>query len=61
VGHLITSGGNVPLNNALESSRSRGDERAARTAFEGRWNALEGARTLFAVAAFVLVAATLAR
>lgn len=56
VGHLITSGGNVPLNSALESSRGRGDERAARTAFEGRWNALHGARTLFAVAAFVLVA-----
>ncbi|QLE75056.1 DUF1772 domain-containing protein [Streptomyces rectiverticillatus] len=60
VGHLITSGGNVPLNNALESSRGQGDERAARTAFEGRWNALHGVRTLFAVAAFVLVAAALA-
>ncbi|MEW1722322.1 DUF1772 domain-containing protein [Streptomyces sp. NPDC093109] len=56
VGHLITSGGNVPLNNALESSRGRGDERGARTAFEGRWNALHAVRTLFAIAAFVLVA-----
>ncbi|MFI1567399.1 anthrone oxygenase family protein [Streptomyces sp. NPDC020490] len=60
-GHLITSSGNVPLNNALESSRGRGDERAARMAFEGRWNALHGVRTLLAVAAFVLVAAALAR
>ncbi|CAL9517124.1 hypothetical protein SUDANB58_03769 [Streptomyces sp. enrichment culture] len=61
VGHLITSGGNVPLNNALESSRDRGDERAARTAFEGRWNALHGVRTLFAVAAFVLMAVAVGR
>ncbi|MFD3972687.1 DUF1772 domain-containing protein [Streptomyces cyaneofuscatus] len=56
VGHLITSGGNVPLNNALESSKGRGDERSARAAFEGRWNALHALRTLFALAAFVLVA-----
>ncbi|MCZ0211290.1 DUF1772 domain-containing protein [Streptomyces sp. UMAF16] len=61
VGHLITSGGNVPLNNALKSSRDQGDERAARAAFEGRWNALHGARTLFAVAAFVLMAVALPR
>lgn len=59
VGHLITAGGNVPLNNALEGSRGRGDERAARGAFEGRWNALHGGRTLLAVAAFVLVAVAL--
>ncbi|MFH9298367.1 DUF1772 domain-containing protein [Streptomyces sp. NPDC017520] len=56
VGHLVTSGGNVPLNNALESSKGRGDERSARTAFEGRWNALHALRTLLAAAAFVLVA-----
>lgn len=56
VGHLVTSGGNVPLNNALESSEGRGDERSARTAFEGRWNALHALRTLLAAAAFVLVA-----
>ncbi|MBQ0983771.1 DUF1772 domain-containing protein [Streptomyces sp. F63] len=61
VGHLITSGGNVPLNNALESSRGRGDERAARTAFEGRWNALHRVRTLFAVAAFALMAVAVGR
>lgn len=61
VGHMITVGGNVPLNNALESVRGRGDERAARTAFEGRWNALHGVRTLFAVAAFGLVAVALVR
>ncbi|UZI27627.1 DUF1772 domain-containing protein [Streptomyces sp. VB1] len=56
VGHLVTSGGNVPLNNALDSSKGRGDERSARTAFEGRWNALHALRTLLAAAAFVLVA-----
>ncbi|WP_258044519.1 DUF1772 domain-containing protein [Streptomyces sp. SM11] len=56
VGHLVTSGGNVPLNNALEASKGRGDERSARTAFEGRWNALHALRTLLAAAAFVLVA-----
>ncbi len=61
VGHLITAGGNVPLNNALENSRHRGDERAARGAFEGRWNTLHGVRTLFAVAAFVLMAVALAQ
>ncbi|MCQ0002775.1 DUF1772 domain-containing protein [Streptomyces sudanensis] len=56
VGHLITVAGNVPLNDALESSRGEGDEQAARKAFEARWNALHGVRTLFAVAAFVLAA-----
>ncbi|MET9768074.1 DUF1772 domain-containing protein [Streptomyces sp. NPDC006415] len=56
VGHLITSGGNVPLNNALEASKGRGGDRAARTAFEGRWAALHVLRTLCATAAFVLVA-----
>ncbi|WP_069172015.1 DUF1772 domain-containing protein [Streptomyces griseus] len=61
VGHLITSGGNVPLNNALEASRGGSDARGARAAFEGRWNALHVARTLFAVAAFVLVAVALTR
>lgn len=60
VGHLITAGGNVPLNNALESSRHQRDERAAREAFEGRWNALHGVRTLFAVGAFVLMAVAVA-
>lgn len=56
VGHLITSGGNVPLNNALEASKGRGGDRDARTAFEGRWTALHALRTLLATAAFVLVA-----
>ncbi|MFG2816974.1 DUF1772 domain-containing protein [Streptomyces sp. NPDC048410] len=56
VGHTITAVGNVPLNNALESSRGQGDERAARTAFESRWRALHTVRTLFAVGAFVLTA-----
>ncbi|MFE2974862.1 anthrone oxygenase family protein [Streptomyces sp. NPDC059258] len=56
VGHLITSGGNVPLNNALEASKGRGGDRAARSAFEGRWTALHVLRSLCATAAFVLVA-----
>ncbi|MFG3044924.1 anthrone oxygenase family protein [Streptomyces sp. NPDC048202] len=56
VGHTITAVGNIPLNNALDSSRERGDERAARTAFEGRWRTLNTVRTLFATGAFVLTA-----
>ncbi|WP_307847636.1 anthrone oxygenase family protein [Streptomyces sp. F63] len=55
-GHLITAFGNVPLNNALERSHGRGDERAARGAFEARWNTLHRCRTVLAAAAFVLVA-----
>lgn len=53
INHLVTIGGNVPLNNALESSPA--PARAARLAFEGRWNAFHRVRTLFSVAAFVLV------
>ncbi|WP_432105292.1 DUF1772 domain-containing protein [Streptomyces sp. bgisy091] len=60
-GHLITSAGNIPLNNALESSRGQGDERTARVAFEKRWNALHLVRTLFAVAAFALMAVAVVR
>ncbi len=57
LGHLVTIGGNVPLNNVLAASEGRGDERAARAAFEGRWTALHALRTLLAVAAFALVTA----
>jgi uncharacterized membrane protein len=53
INHLVTMAGNVPLNNALESSPS--PAAAARAAFEARWNAFHRVRTLFCVAAFVLV------
>ncbi|MGW6744032.1 anthrone oxygenase family protein [Streptomyces sp. NPDC055025] len=57
--HFITIGGNVPLNNALAASTSSPDS-VARRSFESRWNACHRARTLFSVAAFVLmVSATL--
>ncbi|MFD4986299.1 anthrone oxygenase family protein [Streptomyces sp. NPDC058374] len=56
LGHAVTAVGNVPLNNALAAAAGRGGERAARTAFEGRWNALHRVRTLLAVAAAALMA-----
>lgn len=57
VGHLITSAGNVPLNNALASAErsGRAPARETRAAFEPRWNAFHLVRTLFALAAFVLL------
>lgn len=57
IGHLITSGGNVPLNNALAAAEkaARTPTREARAAFEGRWNAFHLVRTLFALAGFVLL------
>ncbi|KIF74491.1 hypothetical protein QR77_11925 [Streptomyces sp. 150FB] len=55
--HLVTVGGNIPLNNALAASESTpGVE--ARAAFEGRWNRLHLVRTLLAVAAFALLVAS---
>ncbi|MFE7464595.1 DUF1772 domain-containing protein [Streptomyces sp. NPDC057499] len=55
-GHLITIGGNIPLNTAL--ARSEGDDdRAARTAFEAPWNRLHLIRTLLTLLAFALLAA----
>ncbi|MDX3849255.1 DUF1772 domain-containing protein [Streptomyces sp. AK02-01A] len=54
INHLVTIGGNVPLNNALAASTSSPDS-VARAAFESRWNACHRVRTLFSVAAFVLV------
>lgn len=57
-GHLVTSAGNVPLNNALAASESSArsvPDREARAAFESRWNALHLVRTLLALAAFVLL------
>ncbi|WP_435747218.1 DUF1772 domain-containing protein [Microbacterium sp. PMB16] len=49
---LVTAGGNVPLNNALDSAAS--SAAAARSAFEGRWNLLNGLRSLASVVALVL-------
>ncbi|MFD4790758.1 anthrone oxygenase family protein [Streptomyces sp. NPDC058459] len=51
----------MPLNNALESWRAQDDERAARTAFEGRWRLPHTVRTLFAVGAFVMTALAVSR
>ncbi|MFD7865589.1 DUF1772 domain-containing protein [Streptomyces sp. NPDC057682] len=53
--HLVTVAGNIPLNNALAASEG-GDDTAARTAFEPRWNALHRIRTVLSLAAFVLAA-----
>ncbi|MCX4823173.1 DUF1772 domain-containing protein [Streptomyces sp. NBC_01142] len=62
--HLITIGGNVPLNNALASSESASPpipDSEVRAAFESRWNQLHLVRTVLIVAAFaLLVAASLA-
>lgn len=54
INHLVTAGGNIPLNNALASSRPASDSET-RVAFESRWNTFHLIRTLFALAAFVLV------
>ncbi|MFI6606697.1 DUF1772 domain-containing protein [Streptomyces sp. NPDC050507] len=56
VSHLVTIAGNIPLNQALAGSEG-GDDSAARTAFEARWNALHRFRTALSLAAFVLLAA----
>ncbi|WP_405403357.1 DUF1772 domain-containing protein [Streptomyces sp. NBC_01104] len=65
VSHLVTIAGNIPLNQALAESEGRsgdagepggGDDSAARTAFEARWNALHRFRTALSLAAFVLLA-----
>ncbi|WP_418957142.1 DUF1772 domain-containing protein [Streptomyces tritici] len=60
--HLVTLGGNIPLNNALAASEGgAGDEPAAvRAAFERRWNAFHRVRTLLVTAGFgLLIAASL--
>nr|WSW69173.1 DUF1772 domain-containing protein [Streptomyces sp. NBC_00995] len=55
VSHLVTIGGNIPLNQALADSEG-GDDSAARTAFEARWNTLHRIRTALSLAAFLLLA-----
>lgn len=52
-GTLLTSGRNIPLNNALEKARG-GDATAARVAFDRPWNAWNHARTLLTLAGFAL-------
>ncbi|MFJ6697814.1 DUF1772 domain-containing protein [Streptomyces sp. NPDC091272] len=56
--HVVTAGGNVPLNNALAASEGAGTPDAtARAAFEPRWNRVHRIRTLLATAGFALVVA----
>lgn len=60
VSHLVTIGGNIPLNKALaeaEGEGGGGGDSAARTAFEARWNAFHQFRTVLSLIAFVLLAA----
>ncbi|MFE2295630.1 DUF1772 domain-containing protein [Streptomyces sp. NPDC059452] len=57
-GHLVTIAGNIPLNNALAKSEG-GDDSAARTAFESRWNTLHQIRTAFTLVACLLLAIAL--
>lgn len=49
---VVTVAGNVPLNNALEGSSSSAT--AARTAFERRWNVLNGVRSAGSVLAIAV-------
>ncbi|MFJ6103804.1 DUF1772 domain-containing protein [Streptomyces sp. NPDC092359] len=56
--HVVTVGGNVPLNNALAAPEGPGDDPAAvRAAFERRWNGFHRIRTALVVIAFGLLTA----
>ncbi|MFD5395567.1 DUF1772 domain-containing protein [Streptomyces sp. NPDC127097] len=57
-GFFVTSGVNVPLNNALDKADTGDDHRtaAARSAFEGRWVTWNTIRALLHTAAFGLLA-----
>ncbi|WP_330477652.1 DUF1772 domain-containing protein [Streptomyces platensis] len=57
-GFFVTSGVNVPLNNALDKADTGDDSRAeaARAAFEGRWVTFNTVRALLHSAAFGLLA-----
>ncbi|WP_406476080.1 DUF1772 domain-containing protein [Streptomyces platensis] len=57
-GFFVTSGVNVPLNNALDKADTGDDSRAeaARAAFEGRWVTFNTVRALLHTAAFGLLA-----
>ncbi|MEV7276047.1 anthrone oxygenase family protein [Streptomyces sp. NPDC093111] len=51
--HLVTVGGNVPLNSALAASESGGAPAGeVRAAFEQRWNGFHRVRTLLVLGAF---------
>lgn len=52
-GTVLTSGRNIPLNNALEKSRG-GDAAAARTAFDRPWRVWNHVRTLLTLGGFAL-------
>ena len=52
-GTVLTSGRNIPLNNALEKARG-GDATAAREAFDRPWRAWNHVRTLLTLAGFAL-------
>lgn len=57
--HLVTIGGNVPLNNALAASEAPGDDPASvRAAFEKRWNGFHRVRTALITVAFGLLTAS---
>ncbi|MEV4949727.1 anthrone oxygenase family protein [Streptomyces sp. NPDC053755] len=59
--HLVTIGGNVPLNTALAASESTGESPAAvRATFEKRWNGFHLIRTALVTAAFGLLTAAAA-
>lgn len=58
--HLVTIGGNIPLNIALakaENDSSAGPDRTVRAAFEPRWNGLHLIRTTLMLASFGLLIA----
>ncbi|MFE8937119.1 DUF1772 domain-containing protein [Streptomyces sp. NPDC007872] len=54
--HLVTLGGNIPLNNALASAPAD-DPAPVRAAFEARWNAFHRARTVLITVSFGLLTA----
>ncbi|WP_392670589.1 DUF1772 domain-containing protein [Streptomyces sp. LN785] len=56
LGHLVTVGGNIPLNSALAQSEGA-DDSVARRAFETRWNNLHRIRTALSTGAFALLVA----
>lgn len=56
--HLVTVGGNIPLNTALAASEGGGQPPAElRAAFEKRWNGFHLVRTVLITAAFALLTA----
>ncbi|MER8042872.1 DUF1772 domain-containing protein [Streptomyces sp. NPDC094032] len=59
VNHLVTVGGNIPLNSALAASEASGEPAGdVRAAFEGRWNGFHRVRTLLVLVSFGLLTAS---